>query len=102
MADDSQTEGTLPEDGYPLSTTAEPEPPLPAVETLVPASLALLPPAIEIVELRKEYAGFFAVDGLTVTVPAGCFFGFLGPNGAGKTTTIRMLMGLAQPTSGSM
>jgi ABC-2 type transport system ATP-binding protein len=60
------------------------------------------PPAIEIVDLRKDYNGFFAVDGLTITVPAGCFFGFLGPNGAGKTTTIRMLMGLAQPTSGSI
>jgi ABC-2 type transport system ATP-binding protein len=39
---------------------------------------------------------------LSVTVPQGCFFGFLGPNGAGKTTTIRMLMGLAQPNSGSI
>jgi ABC-2 type transport system ATP-binding protein len=43
-----------------------------------------------------------AVDGLNLTVPQGCFFGFLGPNGAGKTTTIRMLMGLAPPTSGTI
>jgi ABC-2 type transport system ATP-binding protein len=35
-------------------------------------------------------------------VPSGCFFGFLGPNGAGKTTTIKMLMGLAPPTSGTI
>ena len=35
-------------------------------------------------------------------MPRGCFFGFLGPNGAGKTTTIKMLMGLAPPTSGSI
>jgi ABC-2 type transport system ATP-binding protein len=42
------------------------------------------------------------VDGLTLSVPRGCFFGFLGPNGAGKTTTIRMLMGLAPATSGSI
>lgn len=103
MADDSQTEAPLPGDGYPLSPTVDSEPPVPAVETIVRASAG--PPhasAIEIVELRKDYNGFFAVDGLTVTVPAGCFFGFLGPNGAGKTTTIRMLMGLAQPTSGSI
>jgi ABC-2 type transport system ATP-binding protein len=60
------------------------------------------PPAIEIHELRKIYNGFHAVNGLSITVPQGCFFGFLGPNGAGKTTTIRMLMGLAQPDSGSM
>jgi ABC-2 type transport system ATP-binding protein len=43
-----------------------------------------------------------AVDGLDLEVPRGSFFGFLGPNGAGKTTTIRMLMGLAPPTSGSI
>lgn len=59
-------------------------------------------PAIEIHNLTKAYDGVNAVDGLTVSVPAGCFFGFLGPNGAGKTTTIRMLMGLAQPTSGEI
>lgn len=61
-----------------------------------------LSPAIEITELRKVYGTKAAVDGLTLTVERGTFFGFLGPNGAGKTTTIRMLMGLAQPTSGSM
>lgn len=60
------------------------------------------PPAIEIRDVHKIYNGFHAVDGLSVTVPQGCFFGFLGPNGAGKTTTIRMLMGLAQPNSGSL
>src|SRR5436190_14914575 len=59
-------------------------------------------PAIEVHDLRKMYDQKAAVDGLTLTVPRGCFFGFLGPNGAGKTTTIRMLMGLAPPTSGSI
>ena len=59
-------------------------------------------PAIEIHELRKVYGDKAAVDGLNLTVPRGCFYGFLGPNGAGKTTTIRMLMGLAPPTSGTM
>jgi ABC-2 type transport system ATP-binding protein len=59
-------------------------------------------PAIAVRDLRKLYGGKAAVDGLTLTVPRGCFFGFLGPNGAGKTTTIRMLMGLAPPTSGSI
>jgi ABC-2 type transport system ATP-binding protein len=42
-----------------------------------------------------------AVDHLDLVVPEGEIFGFLGPNGAGKTTTIRMLTGLARPTSGS-
>ena len=59
-------------------------------------------PAIAIRDLRKLYEGKAAVDGLTLTVPRGCFFGFLGPNGAGKSTTIRMLTGLIQPNSGSI
>ncbi|MGB9604684.1 MAG: ABC transporter ATP-binding protein [Bryobacteraceae bacterium] len=57
-------------------------------------------PAIELRALRKVYGDKAAVDGLDLTVPRGCFFGFLGPNGAGKTTTIRMLTGLVAPTSG--
>src|SRR3984893_11004153 len=59
-------------------------------------------PAIEIRDLRKVYGDKAAVDGLTLTVPQGCFFGFLGPNGAGKPTTNKMLMGLAPPTSGTI
>jgi ABC-2 type transport system ATP-binding protein len=59
-------------------------------------------PAIAVTDLRKVYNGKAAVDGLTLTVPRGCFFGFLGPNGAGKSTTIRMLIGLAAPTSGAI
>ncbi|MBI4873515.1 MAG: ABC transporter ATP-binding protein [Acidobacteria bacterium] len=59
-------------------------------------------PALEVRELRKVYGDKAAVDGLNLSVPRGCFFGFLGPNGAGKTTTIRMLMGLAPPTTGSI
>lgn len=59
-------------------------------------------PAIAVRDLRKVYGTKPAVDGLSLMVPRGCFFGFLGPNGAGKTTTIRMLMGLIPPTSGSI
>jgi len=58
--------------------------------------------AIAVRNLRKVYGTKAAVDGLDLEVPRGCFFGFLGPNGAGKTTTIRMLMGLAPPSSGSI
>jgi ABC-2 type transport system ATP-binding protein len=61
-----------------------------------------MPPAVEITRLVKTYAGVRAVDDLSLNVPQSCFFGFLGPNGAGKTTTIKMLMGLAQPDSGSI
>src|SRR5690348_5366681 len=59
-------------------------------------------PALSIHNLRKVYGTKAAVYGLDLSVPRGCFFGFLGPNGAGKTTTIKMLMGLAPPTSGSI
>jgi ABC-2 type transport system ATP-binding protein len=61
-----------------------------------------LSPAIEVQNLRKLYGSKAAVDGLTFSVPRRCFFGFLGPNGAGKTTTIKMLMGLAPPSSGAI
>jgi len=59
-------------------------------------------PAIEVENLRKVYGSKAALDGLSLTVPCGSFFGFLGPNGAGKSTTIRMLTGLIPPTSGSI
>jgi ABC-2 type transport system ATP-binding protein len=50
--------------------------------------------------LRKVFGGKVAVRDLTLTVPRGEIFGFLGPNGAGKSTSIKMLLGLAKPTSG--
>jgi ABC-2 type transport system ATP-binding protein len=59
-------------------------------------------PAIAVRDLRKVYDGKAAVDGLSLTVARGSFFGFLGPNGAGKSTTIRMLTGLIPATSGSI
>ncbi|WP_182347248.1 ATP-binding cassette domain-containing protein [Tomitella gaofuii] len=57
-------------------------------------------PAIEAVDLVKEFSGFRAVDGVSLTVPTGTVYGVLGPNGAGKTTTIRMLATLLRATSG--
>jgi len=51
-------------------------------------------------DLRKVYGTVNALDGLTLQVEPGTVFGFLGPNGAGKSTTIRLLTGLAHPTSG--
>jgi ABC-2 type transport system ATP-binding protein len=55
---------------------------------------------IETDGLRKNYNGVEAVRGLNVRVPAGSICGFLGRNGAGKTTTIKVLLGMARPTSG--
>ncbi|MGE5286923.1 MAG: ATP-binding cassette domain-containing protein [Micromonosporaceae bacterium] len=58
--------------------------------------------AISTSGLSKRFrGGQLAVDGIDLEVPCGAVYGFLGPNGSGKTTTIRMLLGLAFPTSGS-
>jgi ABC-2 type transport system ATP-binding protein len=57
---------------------------------------------IEIHNLVKRYGDKIAVDNISLDVQAGEVFGFLGPNGAGKTTTIKMIVGLLQPTSGSV
>ena len=56
---------------------------------------------IETSDLRKQYGGVEALRGLSLQVPAGSIYGFLGRNGAGKTTTIKVLLGMARPTSGS-
>src|SRR5277367_3047583 len=70
-----------------------------APEPVMPASAA---PAIVARDLYKGYGLQLAVDGLSLEVPRGSFFGFLGANGAGKSTTIRMLTGLIPADSGSI
>jgi len=55
---------------------------------------------IELEGVVKTFGDVHALDGVTLSVPAGSVFGFLGPNGSGKTTTLRLLTGLARPTSG--
>lgn len=57
---------------------------------------------IELTDLTKQYGSFTAVDHLNLTIHKGEIFGLLGPNGAGKTTTILMVLGLTEPTSGSV
>ena len=52
--------------------------------------------------LTKHYGNFAAVETLNLNVRKGEVFGLLGPNGAGKTTTILMLLGLTEPTKGSV
>jgi ABC-2 type transport system ATP-binding protein len=57
---------------------------------------------IETVNLTKKYNQHEAVSNLNLKVKEGEIFGFLGPNGAGKTTTLLMLLGLSQPSGGSV
>ena len=57
---------------------------------------------IETRGLTKRFGQQVAVDSLDLAVPSGAVFGFLGPNGSGKTTTIRMLLGLAAASAGTV
>ena len=58
--------------------------------------------AIETNDLTKRFGDLTAVDGIDLALPSGRIYGLLGPNGSGKTTLIRLLSGLARPTSGSV
>src|SRR5947199_4365378 len=58
-------------------------------------------PVVETKDLTKKYGSLVALDRLNLTVERGQILGFVGPNGAGKTTTIKILVGLARPTSGT-
>ena len=53
-------------------------------------------------ELTKVFSGKKAVDHVSMTVNRGDIYGFIGKNGAGKTTLIRMAVGLAAPSGGSI
>jgi len=57
--------------------------------------------ALEVDDLRKSYDDVDALQGVSLTVPEGSFFGLLGPNGAGKTTFINILVGLVRASGGS-
>jgi len=60
-------------------------------------------PALKVEKLKKTYStGVLALDGISLEVEAGRFFGLLGPNGAGKTTLINSIVSLARPDSGSV
>jgi len=60
------------------------------------------PNVIELNGLTKKYGSFTAVENLNLTIRKGEIFGLLGPNGAGKSTTILMMLGLTEPTSGTV
>ena len=59
-------------------------------------------PMVVIDNLVKKYGEKTAVNGISLTIERGAFFGLLGPNGAGKSTTIHCMTGIAQPTAGTI
>ena len=60
------------------------------------------PGVLSVRELRKQYGATLAVDGISFEVNRNEIVGLLGPNGAGKTTTINMILGVLEPTSGTI
>jgi ABC-2 type transport system ATP-binding protein len=63
---------------------------------------ASVPEVLAVTQLRKTYGQTVAVDNVSFTVGANQIVGLLGPNGAGKTTTINMILGVLEPTSGTI
>jgi ABC-2 type transport system ATP-binding protein len=84
----------------------QPDPALDSAPALTPAP-SLRPgagprvPALSIRGLAKRFGDKIAVDGISLDVPAGSFYGIVGPNGAGKTTTLSMATGLLRPDFGT-
>src|ERR671922_792706 len=61
-----------------------------------------MPSILSAQNLSKKYGDTIAVDGISFEVEPNEIVGLLGPNGAGKTTTINMILGILEPTSGSI
>jgi ABC-2 type transport system ATP-binding protein len=60
------------------------------------------PYAVDLKNVTKRYNEIVAVNNISLTIPTGEIFALLGPNGSGKSTTLKMLLGLLQPTAGSV
>ena len=60
------------------------------------------PYAVELRDVTKRYNEIVAVDNISLNISTGEIFALLGPNGSGKSTTLKMLLGLLQPTAGSV
>ena len=61
-----------------------------------------MPPILETRDLKKSFAGYRAIDGVSLAVTEGTVHAVIGPNGAGKTTLFNLLSGFVRPTSGTV
>ena len=84
--------------GFHARTASSSVPSRPAVATLPPPDPRA---AVSIRGLYKRFDRKIAVNGLSLDIPVGAFFGLVGPNGAGKTTTLNMVTGLLVPDAGT-
>ena len=57
---------------------------------------------IQVRDIRKRFASFTAVDGVSLDIAAGEFLTLLGPSGCGKTTLLRMISGFETPDAGTV
>src|SRR5688500_13944362 len=59
-------------------------------------------PALRFSDVRKRFGATRALDGLTLEIPTGAFYGLIGPNGAGKTTAFSLACGFLKPDGGEV
>ncbi len=82
----------------------QPMPVMPQTQLMPPSPMMPVPPdltaAVSIRGLMKRFGDNIAVNGLSLDIPVGSFYGLVGPNGAGKTTTLNMVTGLLKPDGG--
>jgi ABC-2 type transport system ATP-binding protein len=83
-----------------VAATADTGDPSTAMSTFPDPRLPGATPVVLVESLKKRFGDVVAVDDLSFELEQGTITGFLGPNGAGKTTTLRVVLGLAAPTSG--